>query len=90
MPKPLCNVGLVSGDIAIYICGGIHLNQTQAEIYAFNGDTEFNLIGRLAVPDAFPHAEACITYGRKSLLVGKNHVFEINPSQSNTIVFMAL
>jgi len=90
MPKPLCNVGFVSGDISIYICGGIHLNQTQAEIYAFNGDTEFNLIGRLAVPDAFPHADACITYGRKSLLVGKNYVFEINPSQSTTIVFMAL
>jgi len=62
MPKPLCNMGLLSYESQILIFGGVSITETQDEIHQFDPATlTFKTVGRLSKPDSFPHAESVTT-----------------------------
>ena len=61
MPKPLCNMGLLPYESQILVFGGVSITETQDEILQFDPTTlAFTMIGKLAKPDSFPHAESLI------------------------------
>jgi hypothetical protein len=86
MPKPLCNMGLLAYDSQILVFGGVSINQTQDEIHQFDpAASTFSIVGKLAKPDSFPHAESVSTQGGATLVVGRAYVHDLTPGKTPSV-----
>ena len=73
------------------ILGGKTITSTISDVYSFDGTSVFTLIGKLALPDAFPSAEPFnfSTNEEGSLIVGRSAVHRID-GDKNFSVYMKL
>ena len=89
MPKPLCNMGLLAYDSQILIFGGVSINETLDEIHQFDPSaTTFSVVGKLAKPDSFPHAESSSIQSGATLVIGRAYVHDLTPQKVPSVMML--
>lgn len=89
MPKPLCNMGLISYESQILVFGGVSINETQDEVRQFDPSSlTFSVVGKLAKSDSFPHAEPSSVRSGTTLVAGRAYVHDLTPGRIPSITML--